>query len=124
MKNLTASDRKSLVKLAASLPKGSPERKAILASLNKKAAAAEIFRFPIKIDDVYDLGYKLKSLKKFSHYVDLNGKDVLLLQKNMSVDEAMTILNREEWGYGGDWKEQLMDTYSIRRWEDLKVESL
>ena len=36
MKNLTSSDRKSLIRLAASLPKGSEERRAILAGLNKK----------------------------------------------------------------------------------------
>ena len=34
-RNLTAQDRSSLVKLASSLPKGSPERKAILAGLGK-----------------------------------------------------------------------------------------
>ena len=35
MKDLTASDRKRLLKLATSLPKGSPERRAILAGLKK-----------------------------------------------------------------------------------------
>ena len=34
-RNLTASDRTSLIKLASSLPAGSPERKAILAGLTK-----------------------------------------------------------------------------------------
>lgn len=34
----TSQDRASLIKHAASLPKGSPERKAILASINKSAA--------------------------------------------------------------------------------------
>ena len=37
MKNITASDRSALVKLAASLPAGSPERKLVLSKLNKKA---------------------------------------------------------------------------------------
>jgi hypothetical protein len=32
-RSITASDRKSLIRLASTLPKGSPERKAILASL-------------------------------------------------------------------------------------------
>lgn len=36
-RTLTASDRASLVKLASSLPAGSPEKKAILASLGKSA---------------------------------------------------------------------------------------
>jgi len=37
-KTLTASDRKSLIRLASSLPAGSPERRAILAGLQKGAA--------------------------------------------------------------------------------------
>ena len=37
MKRLTASDRSSLIKLAASLPAGSSERKLVLSKLNKKA---------------------------------------------------------------------------------------
>ena len=36
MKTLTASDRKSLIRLASGMPKGSPERRAILAGLEKK----------------------------------------------------------------------------------------
>lgn len=38
MKNITASDRKSLIRLASSLPKGDKSRRAILAGLNKTAA--------------------------------------------------------------------------------------
>ena len=41
MKNLTASDRKNLIKLASSLPKGSKERRIILAGIKKKAMTAE-----------------------------------------------------------------------------------
>lgn len=37
MRNLTASDRSALIRLASSLPAGSPERKAIFASLGKTA---------------------------------------------------------------------------------------
>ena len=37
-RNLTASDRKSLIRLASTLPAGSEERKAILAGLEKSAA--------------------------------------------------------------------------------------
>lgn len=33
MKNLTASDRKRLIRLASGMPKGSPERRAILAGM-------------------------------------------------------------------------------------------
>ena len=36
-RKLTASDRKALIRLASTMEKGSPERKAILAGLGKKA---------------------------------------------------------------------------------------
>jgi hypothetical protein len=39
MRNLTASDRSALIRLASSLPKGDPTRSAILAGLNRKAAS-------------------------------------------------------------------------------------
>jgi len=39
VKDLTATDRKALIRLASSLPKGSEERKAILAGLEKTAAS-------------------------------------------------------------------------------------
>ncbi len=39
-RHLTASDRKSLIRLASTLPVGSPERKAILAGLEKSAAGS------------------------------------------------------------------------------------
>ena len=41
MKNLIASDRKSLIRLASSLPKGDKSRRAILSGLEKKAVMAE-----------------------------------------------------------------------------------
>jgi len=120
MKNLTASDRKSLIRLASSLPKGSPERKAILAGLEKKAASYAIYQYPIEIEDTYDL----RNLKKFSYALDL-GRSLLLLERSMSVDDAMAFLNKEEHGFGEDeWKAEMMDAYGIDRWEDLEVERL
>jgi len=41
-KNLTASDRKSLIRLASALPAGSPERRAILAGLHREANTLEL----------------------------------------------------------------------------------
>ena len=41
-KTLTASDRTSLIRLASSLPKGSPEKRAILEGLKKVSTAATI----------------------------------------------------------------------------------
>jgi len=37
-RKITASDRKNLIRLASEMPKGSPERKAILAGLKKEAS--------------------------------------------------------------------------------------
>ena len=42
MRTLTASDRSALIKLAASLPEGSPEKKAILAGLQGSSKAASL----------------------------------------------------------------------------------
>jgi len=41
-RTLTASDRKTLIRLASALPSGSPERRAILANLSKMAAKTRI----------------------------------------------------------------------------------
>jgi hypothetical protein len=41
-RNLTASDRSALIKLASTLPKGSPERKAILAGLATDLVGADL----------------------------------------------------------------------------------
>jgi len=48
MKSLTAADRKSLIKLAATLEKGSPERQAILSGL-KKAGSPDKGRLATEI---------------------------------------------------------------------------
>ena len=42
MKTLTASDRKSLIRLAASLPKGDKSRRAILSGLKKTASTYKV----------------------------------------------------------------------------------
>jgi hypothetical protein len=42
MRSLTASDRSVLIRLASSKPKGSPERKAILAGLRASGSDAEV----------------------------------------------------------------------------------
>ena len=58
-RNLTASDRKSLIRLASTLPAGSDERKAILAGLKKTAASYfDMFfkekRLPYRVFEVTD----------------------------------------------------------------------
>lgn len=54
--NLTASNRKSLIRLASTLPAGSEERRAILAGLSKSAAdvdpKAELRRLKRVVDDL------------------------------------------------------------------------
>jgi len=42
MRKLSSSNRSALIKLASSLPSGSPERRAILAGLQQKAASGEV----------------------------------------------------------------------------------
>ena len=49
-RNITASDRKSLIRLASTMPKGSPERKAILNGL-AKAATKRTDRRSVDSDD-------------------------------------------------------------------------
>ena len=59
-RTLTASDRKRLIKMASTMPVGSPERKAILKSLGKSAAGSYLDLFfaekdiPYKVFDVKD----------------------------------------------------------------------
>ena len=57
-RNVTASDRSALIKLASSLPAGSPERKAILAGLDKTANHSSTLADSLKkkwINVTYDL---------------------------------------------------------------------
>jgi len=48
--NLTATDRKTLIRLASSMEKGSDERKAILAGLGKTAGRGVQDKFPAKLE--------------------------------------------------------------------------
>jgi len=50
-RNLTASDRESLIRLASVLSKGSPERRAILAKLAQTDQAAEDFSLALDPKD-------------------------------------------------------------------------
>ena len=53
------SDRKALIRLAATLPKGSEERKAILTGL-KTAASPDVVVLPSRDGSQYDLYFKSK----------------------------------------------------------------
>jgi len=62
MKNFTASDRKSLIRLASSLPKGDKSRRAILAGLSKVAGIkVTVGVFDTIGKDVVALRYKATS---------------------------------------------------------------
>ena len=54
-RTLTASDRKRLIKLASTLPKGSPERKAILAGLATRSKKASMSLADLKIELLEEL---------------------------------------------------------------------
>ena len=68
-RTLTASDRKSLIRLANTLPKGSPERKAILAGLERmvstRTAASETIkpRFKVALTGVQSNGERSLRVK-------------------------------------------------------------
>lgn len=51
-RSLTAQDRSSLIRLASSLPKGSPERKAILAGLSKVSSPRSNFEHRALVEDI------------------------------------------------------------------------
>ena len=82
-RNLTASDRKTLIKLASTLPKGSPERKAVLAGLGRMAstrtAASETIkpRFKVALTDIQSNGDR-----------SLRVKGRMTGQNNIGVEDA------------------------------------
>ena len=76
MKSLTASDRKSLIRLAASLPKGDKGRRAILAGLSKVAAKKIVLEGldPRTHKEILDAVGKVKRVlgdSEFSAYNDI-----------------------------------------------------
>lgn len=71
MKSLTAADRKSLIRLAASLPEGSKQRRAILSSLNKKTAAGKT---TVEMKLVFDHPPEYL-VEMWNDYADREGED-------------------------------------------------
>lgn len=79
MKSLTASDRKSLIRLASSLPKGDEQRRAILAGLSTlprsgvtKVASKQLFNMLLKF---YEEAHK--EIEKSGPWVAEDGDDLL-----------------------------------------------
>jgi hypothetical protein len=84
MKNLTASDRSALIKLAASLPKGSPERRAILAGWQSSAARNSWNDNPYLGD-----GMNHAIVKFFEHLYTANGyqNEIRVLSRKIDTNE-------------------------------------
>ena len=71
MKLITASDRKSLIRLASSLPKGDKSRRAILAGLKKTATDKLTLRLDPSIhQEINDIYKKLKFRTQLEAYED------------------------------------------------------
>lgn len=70
-RKLTASDRKSLIHLASSLPKGDKKRRAILSSLNKKTAAGNT---TVEMKLVFDHSPE-ELVEMWNEYADREGED-------------------------------------------------
>jgi hypothetical protein len=90
-KTLTAADRKALIRLASSMEKGSPERKALLAGLKKTAS------------DVYQVESALHA--KGLHSGFLNGKLSISRDHSGKVDEKLARPKPDAYGGALDWLE-------------------
>ena len=69
MRNLTASDRSALIKLASSLPAGSPERKAILAGLQGSSKTAAGKSIDPILEAAKKMGRSIQLITKGEHLV-------------------------------------------------------
>jgi hypothetical protein len=72
MKKLSSEDRATLIRLASSLPKGSPEKKAILAGLAKTKTAGGGLRIPRDLEQA--LGHHKDA---FLEYLEDEGADYI-----------------------------------------------
>jgi len=79
-RTLTASDRKALIRLASTLEKGSPERKAILAGLAKTSAK-------LKRQSFYGNDVEL-------YYLTRKGKVLIVQSPDLRPGEEYTITDR------------------------------
>jgi|APSaa5957512622_1039677.scaffolds.fasta_scaffold124269_2 hypothetical protein len=90
MKTLTASDRKSLIRLASELPEGSEERRAILSGLKQSKTAAgprmedlrgECVKWAPALFDLYEVSTFRNSLANRPNYTIATGKTLDWVQK-------------------------------------------
>lgn len=87
-RTLTAQDRASLIRLASSLPAGSPERKAILAGLSKSAGSKELDL--LESSDLADYEeVTLRVVKRFKFQVFArNGVAYKVVVRSVGVDDS------------------------------------
>lgn len=104
-KNLTASDRKSLIRLASALPAGSPERRAILSGLTQTAGRIR----GADPDTVDLLGLAIKSAMPYSD--DDNRKGTSRYRK--FVDQVSRILSKVDRDTASRSIRQVMSNHSI-----------
>lgn len=70
-RTLTAADRKRLIKMASTMPVGSPERKAVLKGLSKSAASVDALRR--KVEDLF-YDYNLTVGDEYEEYDGYSGR--------------------------------------------------
>ena len=123
--------RKSLVRLAASLPKGDKSRRAILAGLKKSSLSkrANVGVFMIdssSLDDVDDFIWAIKSNRGAKAYIKVSRSEAIILDKQVSVEEALRAYFEGE-GYDASSVEMLRENVDDYGWDDfdrLKVERM
>ena len=108
-RTLTASDRKSLIKLASTLPKGSPERKAILAGLFSSDIDPDRMEGMNKIENMikpltkrngpFDkiiklIAEEMRWAGDDEMYDDLNEVAKKVMEARESLDHAVSVLRR------------------------------
>jgi hypothetical protein len=96
-RNLTASDRSSLIRLASTLPVGSAERKAILAGLRRSAALTsdQYIRLEVEIDRVFGGDASIEIMDDDSEF-DRNAADLVIRIGGVDVSDAPQMLRALE----------------------------
>jgi len=89
-RTLTASDRRSLIRLASTMPVGSPERKAILAGLSQSAGMLSSNIDPDRVEGFNRVENMIKPMVKrngpFDQIVKLIAEEADLMEGDMHKD--------------------------------------
>lgn len=95
MRNLTASDRSALIRIASSLPSGSPERKAILAGIKKNSSWAVLsyaFGMQVNAGNAKYITYQpvMRGGKVISIRLEDRGEQLGHQVTSLNADEALS----------------------------------